>query len=756
MNFPERGMCLTARNKLSRNGCRWTVCRVALARLQYALCVAAVAVLWPVSGFAGEPHRGTEGEIARQALNIVSKYRTVFSTPPRNIPSDCAVDAPLMGNGDTLAALAGGPELLQFYINKNDLWIMRAEKDSRPQPLARLDISFLSMAGAAYHVEQDLAHAVTSGRFEKEGRAILFETAVAATENLLWVKFSITGGEAAGEVSLFSPGQERSLVVERRFEEGVMQPSGAACAARVVNGNASFTLTPEHPVVIAVAVRSRFDTPEFRAAAEQRAAAFDMDDLENLRAAHEAWWRAFWEKSFVEIPDKVIEQRYYLSQYVLASASRVRDFPPGLFGWITTDKPNWNGDYHLNYNHVAPFYGLYAANHIEQADPCHAPILANMDQARELCRKELGIEGIFQYVGIGPKGSISDPTTWMQKSNSSYSCVPLAFRWYATYDLEYARQAYPFVRDVALFWENWLKFENGRYVIYKDAIHEGSGDDFNPILSVALVRVVMELALDMSAELGVDSGRREKWIHIRDHMSDFPVCTVADLPRRFRPGDQSLWNLPIFRYSEKGTPWFESNTLGIQHIFPAGCIGLGSPPDLLERARNQIRVMNRWRDGNGMNSFYAAAARVGYDPGIILNEMRGMLEKLALPNGMIRDNPHGMEHQSIVPNAIQEMLLQSYDGVFRFFPCWPKDQDASFGGLRARGAFLVSAEFKEGEIGGVKIASEKGRSCRIQNPWPGHSVRITRNGAAAEALAGECFTLETTAGDSIELEAMTP
>ena len=41
---------------------------------------------------------------------------------------------------------------------------------------------------------------------------------------------------------------------------------------------------------------------------------------------------------------------------------------------------------------------------------------------------------------------------------------------------------------------------------------------------------------------------------------------------------------PIFRYTEKGTPWWGSNTVGIQHIYPAGGIGLDSPPELLERA----------------------------------------------------------------------------------------------------------------------------------------------------------------------------
>ncbi len=871
-------------------------------------------------------------------------YRAVFTEPPRKIPSDSSVDAPLLGNGDLLAALGGGPARLQFYINKNDLWVMSAQDGSRPQPLARLDLDIPALQGATYRVEQELSRAVTTGRFEKDGVRLALEAGVAATENLLWIRLSAEGGPLRGRALLHLPGaggdaaagalsggsgrvqlgreqygggrwyldgaldevavygralqpeeitalagkarlaegllrewdfeqatnavpgvrgravdldgknafidsaplkpgkgvtvsafvklrshaaegtaqyilsqgewnKDWSLglsggrlrmavggafaqspqpiplnqwvhvagtydgvalrvfvdgvdphgappeevvragdvqVVERRFEQDVQTPAGAACAVRVVGGGEAFTVEPGKPVLIVAAVRSRFDQADFRAGAVKRAAGFTADELAALRQAHEAWWRDFWGKSFVEIPDKVLEQRYYLSHYVMACASRVYDFPPGLFGWVTTDRPAWNGDYHMNYNHVAPFYGLYVANHIAQADPCHGPILANAEQARELCRKTLGVEGIFQYVGIGPKGSIAGATALMQKSNSSYSCVPLAFRWYATYDLDYARQAYPFVRDTALFWENWLKFETNRYVIYKDAVHEGSGDNVNPIVSLAFVRMVMNLALDLSRELGVDAARHEKWAHIRDHISPYPACRLGDLqhwwPAHLPRTDENR-NLPIFRYTEQGTEWWGDNTVGIQHIYPAGGIGLDSPPELLERARNQLRVMNRWVDFNGMNSFYAAAARVGYDPAVILKEMRAMLGRLAGPNGMIPGNPHGMEHQSIVPNAIQEMLLQSHEGVIRFFPCWPRELDARFGTLRARGAFLVSAELKGGAVAGVTIVSEKGRDCTVQNPWPGRKVKLS----GREVLTGERFTFKTKPGATIAL-----
>jgi alpha-L-fucosidase 2 len=699
-------------------------------------------------------------------------YRAVFTAPPQRIPSDNSLDAPLLGNGDTLAALGGTPDKLQFYINKNDLWIMLAGEGSHPVPLARLELEFPGLKNASYLVEQDLQQAITTGRFTQAGVTLSLETGMAATENLLWIKLSAEGDTLQGRAGLYLPGQNSAAtgdvaVVERRFEQDVLVPAGAACAMRVIGGGAEFTVTPGKPVFIVASVCSRFDglptgrsdQPAFRQAAVRRATELGPEELARVRTAHVAWWRQFWARSFVEIPDKVLEQRYYLSHYILASASRVPDFPPGLFGWITTDKPSWNGDYHLNYNHVAPFYGLYAANHVEQADPCHVPFLAALNMGHEWSLKHFGItNGVLLPVGIGPKGSLSDANLWGQKSNAGYCCVPLALRWYSTYDLDFGRKAYPFVRDTARFWEESLALENGRYVIYKDAVHEGSGENVNPIQTLGLVKQIMNLVLDMSSELGVDADRRAKWMDIRDRLSDYPTCTVGNLPKEFSPQhlpqNADTWTLPIFRYTEQGPPWWGDNTLGIQHIYPAGGIGLDSKPELLQRARNQIHVMNRWMDFNGMNSFYAAAARVGYDPAVILKEMRNMLERWALPNGMIRDNPHGMEHQSIVPNAIQEMLLQSHEGIIRFFPVWPKDQDARFGALRARGAFLVSAALKGGIVTGVKIVSEKGRACAVQNPWPGKSVRVIRNSKQAESVSGDRFILNTGVGETIEIEPL--
>ena len=64
----------------------------------------------------------------------------------------------------------------------------------------------------------------------------------------------------------------------------------------------------------------------------------------------------------------------------------------------------------------------------------------------------------------------------------------------------------------------------------------------------------------------------------------------------------------------------------------------------------------------------------------------------------------------------------------------------------------MSAELKDGVVGGVRIRSEKGRACTVQNPWPGRKVQLVRGGKAAELAAGARFNFRTAAGETIELE----
>ena len=74
------------------------------------------------------------------------------------------------------------------------------------------------------------------------------------------------------------------------------------------------------------------------------------------------------------------------------------------------------------------------------------------------------------------------------------------------------------------------------------------------------------------------------------------------------------------------------------------------------------------------------------------------------------------------------MLLQSHEGVIRLLPSLPDDwKDGSFKGLCARCGFVVSAEWKNGEIVSCEILSKNGGECRVELPANGTVYKTVIN-----------------------------
>jgi hypothetical protein len=676
-------------------------------------------------------------------------YTAVFTSPPSQVPTRGMPDGPLLGNGNVGVVLAGPPEAQSFHIGKNDFWT-RHPGDARVIVVGSLTLKILALQGATYRQEQDLALAEVRGAFAKDGLTVRTRSRVDAHENLLLTELLCDGKEPiSGSLHVF-PGERKAGMGNggdaktswfiRKADDLPGQGREVAVAARVLGADGTeFTLKPGIPVTLATAILSDLDVKDFSNAAKELTANLTASKILALETQHRAWWSNYWARSFIEIPDKEIEKRWYAALYVMGSCSRPGRIAPGLWGnWPTTENPNWHGDFHLNYNFQAPFYMVYSANHADLSLPFYQAIRESVPNGRAMARRH-GWKGVHFPVCIGPWGLHPENPDgdWGQRSNAAYVALNFIWYWQYTQDESWLKNVgYPYLREVAEFWEDYLKFEDGRYVIHNDSIHEGSGNDLNPILSLGLLRTLFKNMLVMSSELSVDADRRVKWQDILDKLSGFPL--------------QERGGRTVFRYSEKGTAWVDGNTLGIQHIFPSGAIGLDSDPKLLEISRNMIDEMRRWADYNGFSSWYTACARVGYDPKAILSKLRAECDKHSFPNLLLYYGGGGIESCGGFL-AINEMLFQSHEGVLRFFPCWPKDEDARFGNLRAVGAFLVSAKLKGGTVGGVMIFSEKGKTCWVESPWPSGKVQLVRNGKPSEKLDGSRFAFKTTVGESIQL-----
>ena len=733
----------------------------------------------------------------------MNRYKAVFTSIPQEVPTIKTPDAPLAGNGDIGITMGGAPDSLCFYIGKNDFWRAYPVYPGGIALPGGLSISSKSLQGAGYYAEQLPGSAEIKGRFTKEDLQVELSAWVAATHN--HVVIELTANEpieinlnlwaAQGNTSVTAQGKEDIHWVSRSFENTPLLrwPTHVILAMNTPGSplphSDRILLQPGEKRWITGTAYTNHDTPQWKDRALSEAGKLTPTLLKELKKEHQQWWNNFWNESSVAIGDEELERYYYMSQYLLACSSRGDKFAPGIWGtFVTRDEAAWGGDYHLNYNYQAPYWAAFSSNHIDLTKNFDQPLLDYMDMGRRHARELLNCKGIYYPVGIGPKGLCTSmwpltPDEMMQKYatrentidngykflgqkiNAVFSVGNMLMRHYSTYDEAYAKEVYPYIIACADFWEDYLVMENGRYVIKMDHFNEVMPNkrnkgvwrnrlgDFNSTLSLGLVKMLFKGVTDMSIFLQTDEERREKWNEILTRLSDYPVGKNTE-------GRMSLKSM------ERGPQNSEVRPSGLNRVSIHGLIlpgGVAGP--VTDSVFNAILLedVNHWTDrqrnpddwgntsNNGIETCYPGAVRVGYDAEKLLQHLKRRISFSVHPNLWITQGGGGIETLAAVPLTINEMLMQSYEGVIRIFPNWIMTQDASFKDLRAYGAFLVSSSLKNGTVEMVEIKSEKGRTCVIDNPWKGKEVRIVRNGKDEEVIGGSRFTIDTKEGETVKV-----
>ncbi|MCX6226957.1 MAG: trehalose hydrolase, partial [Bacteroidia bacterium] len=681
----------------------------------------------------------------------------------------------------------GTPDNQTIYISKDDFWKAKTGYPEGGLCLpGGLNITVPELKGATFYADQVIANGNIHGVFTKDGLIFNLKTFVPAGNNSIIIELLATGKSCKVNLNLWAKSGFESKTESgekdgihwamRHFETPDLDwPSHAAMAMKTIgaSGN-SFELRPGSSVTIIVGICTNHDNQDYFQSVFNRVKNTTAQTVKKLDAANDLWWKNFWSESFVETGDSILQKYYYGSQYLLACCSGNRNFPPGLCGnSITDDAINaWQGDYHTNYNFQAPWWACFSSNHIGLTEPYDAPVLDYMEKAKKHAREILNVRGVYYPVGIGPKGFSSSmyPLTEEkmmktygirdlnlegghmfcgQRSDALFLTVNMFQRFYHTYDVVYARKVYPFIREVADFWEDYLKYENGQYNNYNDNFWEVGpwtsnwredmvSGDYNNTNTLGLLRMFSKGFIEISSFLGEDQVRRERWTHIRQHLYPIPMVYTDGMIRiKAAEGGTSSG-------SEARTKPGFGRVSAYVFGFPGGVSGVKTDPVLADILCKEI---GRWGTnpggdadwnnlGNGIETYFTTAVRVGYDPKTIIARLKERIDKTALPNLWIPQSGGLTETLSAVPSCINEMLLQGFEGMIRIFPAWPAGRDARFENLRTWGAFLVSSEQKNGIVQFIKITSEKGRDCAVENPWPGRQVKIISGGKEAGNMQG--------------------
>lgn len=562
--------------------------------------------------------------------------------------------------------------------------------------------------------------------------------------------------------------------------EGVLAMRVIGARVSMQDGETHFDVPAGGRVVVLVAAMDNRDTPAYFRSAISDLKEATTESVAASWSRHLAWWRKFWSKSYVEIPDKTVQSWWYGSLYVLASCSRAGNVAPGLWGnWITSTHMAWQGDYTLDYNYQAPFWAAYPTNHVSLADPYDAPLLAWMKRGRGLAEK-LHEQGLLYYTHLAPSPgwSADNFRALDQKSDALFAATNCIQRWRYTHSAAYARKVWPFLTGIAAYWDHELKLVRGRYVDYNDAADEhlwGPVHNENPATTIGFLKMLYPALVDMSEQLDRGENMRATWQRIGSHLSSLPlapadsVAAIRQAVGKPIPPDQM-----VILQSEHGMQWVNisrgdrfsahppvrpvgssAGMISLQTVFPAWSIGLESSAALRKAAVNTVKYSQLWYDNNDTSSYYPAAADVGYNPQSILKHLNLLVTHIGYPNFAYAMPAGGVENEATVPTTIAAMLLQSYQKEIHVFADWPKDEDASFGNLLAVGDFLVSSKMAGGRVAYVRVTSKRGGLCRLANPWgANHAVQLRVAGKKPVMLRGAMLKVATHPGERLVFESM--
>jgi alpha-L-fucosidase 2 len=494
-----------------------------------------------------------------------------------------------------------------------------------------------------------------------------------------------------------------------------------------------------------------------------------------IRRKSAAWWKRFWSRSRVSISHEKINRHYQLGQYFLGSCSRTGAPPIPLQGVWTADEgtlPPWRGDYHHNLNTQFTYISYLSNNRLDEGLAFLDHMWKILPKHRELAARFFKAPGAFIPCAMSLAGELI--SGWAPYSfsltNGSWVAEMFHRHWKFTCDENFLRErAYPYCQAQAEFLLHWLKPDpqTGRLVLPMSSsaeIHDNTPLSYLAPNSNYDHFLMLKLFLDLE-EMAASLGRRKESAKWKRHAKALgtPVLVKVPSPDGLIRGEVLgiAPGMPLDRSHRHHAHLMGIYPLNLLH--PADGKRDG---EIITDTLHQIDLLGTGEWVGYSFSWYAGlCARIGRGSAAI-SMLERYLDAFVSPNGfhlngdfknlgysVYKYRPFTLEGNFAAVQAVNEMLLQTINGIIHVGYSLPVGISASFERLRTEGGFLVSAAINEnGDTGSLRIQSTVGGVCRIANPWPDKRVTITSSGSRA-ACRGNVLQFGTLSGNEYLLSA---
>ncbi len=477
-------------------------------------------------------------------------------------------------------------------------------------------------------------------------------------------------------------------------------------------------------LMIVVLTKKNVETKDWLKALDAKQIEIRKANAKQDLAAHHAWWKQFWNRSWVRIQTQsdtgaMITQSYNLQRYLMACGGR----GPGwtkFNGSIFTlpwkhdaDYRDW-GSAQWFQNARLLYWPMIASGDFDVMAPFYGTYLSALPLAKERTRIYYHHQGAFFSETAYAWGTYSDFDYGYNRRNLPVGFATSTYiRHYWSCGLELSTmmlEQYAVTKNKKFLTDTLLPLADAIVQFYdrhwkrdeQDKIYFDSAQSLetwqtatNPTPIIAGLKYVLKGLTELPASL-TTAAQRKAW---KKTLSDLP-----DIPKKQDNGRTILLPAAVFGKNSN------SENPELYAIFPYRIYGIGK--DSLDIGRHTFSVrVNRENRCWGQDEIQAACLGLGREAANgIVKRMMNWNKEYRFPAmwGPNNDEIPDLDHGGVGNMAIQNMMLQSDKDKLYLFPAWPGSWNVSFKLHAARGT-IVEGDLRGGRLQKLVVSPETRR-----------------------------------------------